>query len=117
MGKVIFTTFSGGFSSKDEGKAIQMKVGWWERPWYLIQRYLLRRKVDPPGLFIITQVKNATWVEIEPAYMCYDCGRTVPWSFGCADDLPHVCDDCYVRAVCPICKAEPGKKCDAGLHS
>lgn len=104
-----------GFSPNEIGSVIQMKVKWRTRIWYQIQRHLLRRKVDPPGLFVITNVKH-TWAEIEPAYLCYSCKRIVPWSFGCADDLPHVCDDCWGEAHCPICKAEPGQACDGGLH-
>ena len=118
MSKLTFINFSfhmAGFTTDDIGKVIQMKVGWRIRAWYWIKRYLLRHKIDPPGLFVITEVKNCTWVEIEPAYFCYQCKRVVPWSFGCADELPHVCDDCYVRQ-CPICKAKPGQACDGGFH-
>lgn len=28
-------------------------------------------------------------------FRCSCCLRVVPWSFGCADDMPTVCDDCW----------------------
>ena len=115
MSKLTYLSYTG-FCDKDIGKAIQMKIKWRTRFWYLVQRFLLRRKVDPPGLYIVTAVKGCQMAEIEPAFICYSCKRIVPWNFGCADDLPHVCDDCWGEAHCPICKAEPGKSCDAGLH-
>jgi len=110
-----FTTTGLDFSAQDVDKTIQLNVSWWQRLKYLFLRHILRRDVDPPGLFIITEVK--TWsVTIEPAYICRGCKRTVPWSMGAADHHPELCDDCYAALDCPTCKARSGSPCDGGLH-
>jgi hypothetical protein len=31
-------------------------------------------------------------------YRCPKCRRTVGWCFGCADDRPELCDDCWCLA-------------------
>jgi hypothetical protein len=31
-------------------------------------------------------------------YECPGCNRTVGWCFGCWDDLPELCDDCWAIA-------------------
>lgn len=28
-------------------------------------------------------------------YFCAECGRECGWCFGCWDDLPELCDDCW----------------------
>jgi len=30
-------------------------------------------------------------------YRCAGCHRSVPWCFGAADDLPEMCDDCWMQ--------------------
>lgn len=42
----------------------------------------------------------------EPTYQCRGCKRHVPWSFGCDDDMPHHCDDCWADAHEEIVNAE-----------
>lgn len=31
-------------------------------------------------------------------FRCVGCERLVPWSFGCDDDMPEHCDDCWHAA-------------------
>jgi len=31
-------------------------------------------------------------------YYCWSCMKRVPWDYGCADEMPDVCDDCYCEA-------------------
>ena len=31
-------------------------------------------------------------------YVCPWCGHRVPWSNGCADDMPEACDECWAEA-------------------
>lgn len=33
---------------------------------------------------------------LTPLFMCPKCLKYQQWSFGCDDDQPEVCDDCYV---------------------
>lgn len=46
------------------------------------------------------------WRPFEPClenlrmFRCSGCKRVVPYDFGCGDDMPHHCDDCW-DAACP----------------
>jgi len=83
-----------GFDPRDIGKTIQMKVSWWARLKYFFNRYIRNQNPDPPGLFVITDVKFSTSAMIEPAYICASCKRIRPWSFGADDRHFELCDDC-----------------------
>jgi len=93
------TDFSCGFVTDHIGKTIQMQISLWSRLWFLFQWHCMGRNPDPPGLFVIVDVKNCRSAVIEPAFVCDTCGRAMPWSSGCADDRPMSCDDCYITSV------------------
>lgn len=44
-----------------------------------------------------------------PTFTCAWCRRDVPWSEGCSDDMPEVCDECWCAAhgLAPSAPTEP----------
>lgn len=34
----------------------------------------------------------------ESAFRCRGCNRYLPSSFGCGDDMPDHCDDCWAKS-------------------
>lgn len=48
-------------------------------------------------------------------YRCLWCRRDVPWCFGAADDMPEVCDDCWVVAHTSDEDDEPISSQERGL--
>jgi hypothetical protein len=79
------------------GSTVQMKGYFWSRLRFLLQRCLGDCKADPPGLFVVVDIRSNGAAVIEPAFVCDTCGRALPWSFGAADERPMSCDDCYVN--------------------
>lgn len=85
------------FTVDDIGKVLILSTPWWSRLWWWIKARIFRIKCDPPGVYVITDVKNMTSCAIEPGYRCFKCGKYKPWSEGAADDLPFYCDDCWAE--------------------
>lgn len=103
------TIMGAGFVPGDVGKTLLLlTVPWYKRLWHWIKTRIFRIKEDHPGIFIITDVKTSTQIVVEPAYRCVSCKQYVPWDFGCADDLPFHCDDCWQeKNDAPIPRSSP----------
>lgn len=46
----------------------------------------------------ISGVPNCGWCEHQ-TFECPMCERTVCYCHGCADEMPAICDDCWVRVT------------------
>lgn len=60
-------------------------------------RNLLDR-VDARDSVAFLEAVKAQEDETNRTYLCAGCLKRLPWSNGCADDMPNHCDDCWVEA-------------------
>lgn len=59
------------------------------------ERWAPKKERDRCGRTLMSGCKENEPCFDHRYFKCPQCKRWVSWSFGCADDMPELCDDCW----------------------
>jgi len=84
------------FTQEDVGRYIYFKrYRWYHLAWDWIRTRLFKKETNLQHRYMITGIFRCTEAIVEPTFFCPGCKKIRPYSHGCDDAMPELCDDCW----------------------